>query len=311
MHIKHKYSDQQSILLCIATEKGFSVLRSVSKSKYLNFKVTTYKEVKVLESFDEKILSFAKDKSLSAYRWKDINKGGVEWLKKKKIWAIVCVGWKYLIPKEWIEHLDNRVLIAHDSILPKYRGFAPLATAIINGENEVGLTIMLAGTEMDTGNIVYQKRIQVKSNDTIYNLINRLLPLYGEGIVLSLEKMLDGKLNAVEQDHSKATYSIWRDERDLWINWNEPASKIERTIRALGQPYLGAHSKLDNDVVTIQKAEVVPDIQFEIRQPGKVWSLNNEGSPIVVCGSGLLLICDATFKSKSLIPMKILRVRFH
>ena len=215
-----------------------------------------------------------------------------------------------MIPKEWIEYLNGRVLITHDSLLPKYRGFAPLASALINGEHEVGLTVMLAGTEMDTGDIIYQNRISLATNDTIGDLIKALIPLFVEGVVSSLEKMISGKIKREKQDHSKATYSIWRDEIDLWIDWNESASRIERTIRALGRPYMGARTRLDSEDVIIQKAKVVPDIPFEIRQPGKVWKLTKEGRPVVVCGIDMLLIIEAKIRDKSLIPMKKLRVRF-
>ena len=308
--MSERHRNQHTILFCLATEKGFSVLQAVFKSLEIDIHVSTFREVKVIDSFDEKIKFFAKDNGLPIQVWKDIRQGGIEWLKNNRIWAIVCVGWRYMIPKEWIEYLNGRVLVTHDSLLPKYRGFTPLASALINGEDEVGLTVMLAGAEMDTGDIIYQKRVSITPNDTIGDLIKAVTPLFVEGVVSSIEKMISGKIKREKQDHSKATYSIWRDKIDLWIDWNESASRIERTIRALGRPYMGARTKLGSEEVIIQKAEVVPDIPFEIRQPGKVWKLTNERRPIVVCGKGMLLIIKAKIGDKSVIPMKKLRVRF-
>ena len=303
--------NQHSVLFCVATEKGFSVLQAAFKSLEIDIHVSTFKEVKVIDSFDEKIRSFTKINGLPIYFWKKIRQGGISWLKKNRIWAIICVGWQFMIPKEWIDYLDGRVLITHDSLLPKYRGFAPLATALINGEKEAGLTVMLAGTEMDSGDIIYQKRISINSNDTIGDLIKAIIPLFNDGVVSSLEKLVAKKIKRKKQDHSKATYSIWRDEIDLRLDWNESASRVERTIRALSRPYMGARTRLGSEEVIIQKAEVVPDIPFEIRQPGKVWKLTKEGRPVVVCGKDMLLIIEASMGGESLIPMRRLRVRFH
>jgi methionyl-tRNA formyltransferase len=163
---------------------------------------------------------------------------------------------------------------------------------------------------MDTGDIIYQKKIGIDPNYNIGDLIKATMPLFDEGVVSSLKKMITGKIKIEKQDHSKATYSIWRDEIDLWIDWNESASRIERTIRALGRPYMGARTRLGSEEVIIQKSEVVHDIPFEIRQPGKVWKLTDEGRPIIVCGKDMLLIIEANKGDKSLIPMKKLRVRF-
>jgi len=308
--MSEKYHSQHPVLFCVATEKGLSVLQAVYKSLEIDIHVSTFREVKVVDSFDEKIRLFAIENKLPMYAWKDIRKEGVGWLKKNRIWSIVCVGWRFMIPKDWIDYLNGHVLITHDSLLPKYRGFAPLASALINGEKEAGLTVMLAGAEMDTGDIIYQKIISIDTNYTISDLIKVIMPLFDEGVVSSLKKMISGKIKRKKQDHSKATYSIWRDEIDLWIDWNESASRIERTIRALGRPYMGARTRHGNEEVMVQKSEVVPDIPFEIRQPGKVWKLTNDGMPVVVCGKDMLLITEASIGNKSLIPMKKLRVRF-
>ena len=305
-----KYQSQDSVLFCVATEKGFSVLQAVNKSFEMDIHVSTFREVKVANSFDEKIKLFAKKNKLPMYAWKDVRKEGINWLKKNRIGAIVCVGWRFMIPKDWINYLSGRVLITHDSLLPKYRGFAPLVSALINGEKETGLKVMLAGSEMDTGDIIYQRKIGISPNCTIDELIKVLLPLFDEGIVSSLKKIFSGKIKRKKQDHSKATYSIWRDEIDLLINWNESASRIERTIRALGNPYMGARTRCDSEEVVVHKSEVVPGIPFEIQQPGKVWKLTHDGKPVVVCGKDMLIITEASIGDKSLIPMKKLRVRF-
>ncbi len=303
--------ETKNVLLCVATEKGLSVLKAINCEMEINIHVTTFKEVKVISSFDEAIKLYSKENNISISQWKEIKNQGIKWLKDNQIWAIVCVGWRYIIPQDWMEFLDGRVLVTHDSLLPKYRGFAPVASAMINGEEFIGVSIMLAAKEMDEGDIIYQKKIKIAKDSTIKTIIDNLIPLFQEGVVTSLNKLFSNSIIRLKQDHSKATYSLWRDENDLWINWSESASRINRTIRALGFPYLGARTKYESDVVVVHESKIIKDIPFEIRQPGKIWKLTSDGKPIVVCGKGLLLIENASIKEKPFIPINKLRSRFY
>ena len=301
----------RSILFCVATEKGYAVLRAVHDAcEDVRIHISTFEETKVVETYYENICDFAEKKDLLMHEWETIKNGGPKWIKENNIWAIVCVGWRFLLPEELVAAVNGRVIVTHDSLLPKYRGFAPLPSALLNEEEEVGITVLFAAPEVDAGDILYQKKIQVSETDTIKSLITRLLPYFCEGVLFSLRGLLAGTLTATPQDRSKATFSIWRDEEDLWINWHDSAKNIARFVRALGPPYLGAKISLKNSVITITDAHVVPNIHFEIRQPGKVWCLTKSGEPVVVCGNGMLVIKEAFCSGTSIIPFKQLRVRF-
>jgi methionyl-tRNA formyltransferase len=211
------------------------------------------------------------------------------------------------VPPEAVDHLNGEVVIAHDSLLPRLRGFAPLPTALIVGEPHTGVTLIRAGPGVDDGDVLWQKSIAIGPADTIADLIDRVIPLYREGA----GRYLRGELvDARPQDKRLATYSIWRDELDYRIDWSESADRIERTVRALGPPYLGARSTLGGEEVVLHRAEVMPDLEFAIRQPGKVWSLDADGRPTVVCGKGCLKILAASAGGKGLFPLKSLRQRF-
>ena len=306
-----KKNTKKNILFCLSTEKGFAVLKAAKNDLDINIFVSTFKEVKVSKSYDYKIKDYSSKNNIPVHKWKNIDKNNSVWLKNNKIWAIVCVGWRYMIPKEWIRFLEGRVIVTHDSLLPKYRGFAPLASALINGETKTGVTVMLAGDEVDSGDIIYQKVIKIEKNDTINDLIKKTIPLFTGGIIESLNNLMIGDIKKIKQKYSEATYSIWRDDEDLWINWNESAELINNKIRAMGSPYLGARTRMKGKIVIINKAEIVDDISFEIRQPGKVWKITEAGMPFVVCGKGMLMIAEAKIGQKSLIPLKKLRIRFN
>jgi methionyl-tRNA formyltransferase len=117
-------------------------------------------------------------------------------------------------------------------------------------------------------------------------------------------------LPAVEQDEAAATYSLWRDEDDYFINWNEDSRRICRTVYALSFPYKGACTLLNNNKIIIEDATPVKDVIVMNRQPGKVLFIE-DGLPVVVCGSGLLKIVSAIDSSRqTVLPLTRFRSRF-
>ena len=299
---------QEGVLLCLGTRKGWEVLREIARldTKHKLY-VCTFKETSVSEAFDETIKEMAIAAGYPVVSWKTFRADPIEFLEHLGIGSILCIGWRYIIPDEALEYLDGRAVIAHDSLLPKLRGFAPLPTALIIGEKWTGVTFLRAGHGVDVGQILWQDRVPVGERDTISDLIDKVTPLYIEGA----RRFLLGELTAtIPQDDSLATYSIWRDEIDYRLDWSEDSARIERTIRALGPPYLGARSTLAGEVVVIQRAEEVSDLNFAIRQPGKIWALDKAGRPTVVCGRGMLKISSVSRNGHSILPFTKLRHRF-
>lgn len=295
----------ESILLCLATRKGYEVLRALGdRHPTASFRVTTFAEERVVERWDERIRQLAAARQYPVHEWSDIRSGNAPWSERHGVRAVVCVSWIYLVPQAMVDAVGGRVIVAYDSLLPRYRGFAPLATAMIQGDTEVGVTVLLAAEAVDAGDVLFQARMPVGPDETIAQVIDGLTAVIG--------RVLAGEaLHGTPQDHERATYSIWRDEADPFVDWREPAPRIARTVRALGRPYLGARTHLGDQVGVLRDVTALPDIPFEIRQPGKVWSLTPRGEPIIVCGEGLLTIRDAEMDGAPLVPLRRLRVRFH
>ena len=120
------------------------------------------------------------------------------------------------------------------------------------------------------------------------------------------DKFQKHKLIATKQSEADATYSIWRDEEDYFINWNWTVDRIIRHIDALGYPYAGSRTSIGDQLIIIDEAEPVEDIKFVIRQPGKIWKLEN-GHPVVVCGKGCLKIIKARDAQNTPYIFKFLR----
>jgi methionyl-tRNA formyltransferase len=308
-HLDLDLDSVRPTLLCIATKKGQEVLDEAIRCGVAgSLVVCVGSESHTAERHDEAIREAARDAGIPLVPWSAFRDRPIPFLVENRIEAIMCIGWRYLIPAPAVAHLDGAVIVAHDALLPRLRGFAPLATALIIGESETGVTFLRAGAEVDGGDIYWQKSVPITPTDTIGSLVDKVCPLYREGARLYFE----GRLPApVPQDHSQATFSIWRDELDYRIDWTNDAQWIERTIRALGRPYLGAQSRLAGAEVVVQSADVVADREFAIRQPGKIWRIDEAGCPTVVCGRGLLKVTSLTDRQgRSVLPVKCLRQRF-
>lgn len=200
--------------------------------------------------------------------------------------VIFAISWRWIIPE-----CENLVTL-HDSLLPKYRGFAPLVNCLVNGEKFIGVTAILATKDYDKGPIIAQKSIEIEYPIKINEAIEKIEPLYWEIVDEIFEKINRGeKLNVIEQNEQEATYSAWLDDMDYYINWKWEASKIKRFIDATGFPYDGAKAIVNGKVIRILEAEEVKDVTVVDRERhlGKIIFMY-ENKPVIICGKGLLKI---------------------
>lgn len=201
-----------------------------------------------------------------------------------------AVGWRWLINRS-----DNLVVL-HDSLLPKYRGFSPLVNMLINKEPEIGVTALLASSEYDKGDIVGQLKLAVTYPLKIQDAINSISMLYVKLVLSIAESLFSGdKLKPIKQKEKFASYSLWRNDEDYAIDWSKSAEYICRFIDSVSQPYLGAVSYIGNKKIRIEHAEELENVVVEDRENhlGKVIFFQNE-RPCVVCGNGVVKLVNAT-----------------
>jgi methionyl-tRNA formyltransferase len=194
----------------------------------------------------------------------------------------LLVGWQYLIQRP-----GQSVVVFHDSLLPRYRGFAPTVTALINGDAQIGVTALQPSEEADRGAIFEQLSMPVRYPMAIADALEAQASLMVELAIRVYSKWHSGSLDTTPQDEQRASYSIWRDENDYLIDWNQSAEFIERFVYSVGYPYGGARTRIGERDIVVDRASVAADLHFEIRQPGKIWRLD-DGMPLIVCGEGLL-----------------------
>ena len=207
---------------------------------------------------------------------------------------------------------EGSIIVLHDSLLPKYRGFAPLVNQLINGENEIGVTALFASEEYDRGPIIDQRSSPVTYPIKIGEAIDKVSVLYADLVERIFDKVGSSiTLPEKIQDESQATYSLWRDGQDYRVDWALDDESILRHINAVGFPYLGALTEMDGIPIRIISAEIQPDVVVEIRHPGKVIFMRGD-RPVVVCGSGLIRVTEAFYDENgaTIFPLKKFRIRF-
>ena len=217
----------------------------------------------------------------------------------------LVIGWRWML-----SNMHNTIVF-HDSLLPAYRGFAPLVNALINGESTIGSTALMAADDYDSGPVITSRSINITHPIRIQNAIEEISILYVQMADEIVSKLINEIiLPAAPQDETKASYSLWRDEEDYMINWQDDSNKILRTIYALSYPYRGARTLLHGKQIAIQEAELFNDVTIINRDPGKVIFMSDE-HPVVVCGKGLIKITAATDSHHApILPLKKFRSRF-
>lgn len=216
---------------------------------------------------------------------------------------VFMVGWQYLVPAS-----PATVIVFHDSLLPRLRGFAPTVTALILGHETIGVSALRPVEEVDAGPLAGQAGCRIAYPIKIAAALEIQARLMVELAGDVAGRFAAGTLAFTPQSETEATYSIWRDAADYWIDWTSPADEIARLVDAVGFPYDGARTSLAGETLVIDDAAVVPDLHFAIRTPGKIWRFD-DGRPVVVCGQGLLRLDRCRTASGEIARIDRLRTR--
>ncbi|MFC0532760.1 methionyl-tRNA formyltransferase [Phytohabitans kaempferiae] len=197
--------------------------------------------------------------------------------------VIVATNWRTWIPPEIFTLPRFGTLNVHDSLLPAYAGFAPLIWALINGEEQVGVTAHMMDGELDAGDIVLQRAVPVLPTDTATDLFHKTLELFGPITVDGLALIASGRTDWVKQDRSKASFFHKRSIEDSRIDWGWPAADLERLVRAQSDPYPNAFTYHRGQRLRIVSAAVSAGRYGGT--PGRIFIREGDGV-VVVAGAG-------------------------
>lgn len=201
--------------------------------------------------------------------------------------AMVVAAYGLILPRSVIEAFPLGCINIHASLLPRWRGAAPIQHALLAGDGETGISIMRMDEGLDTGPVYLLESIPIAADETAATLHDKLADLGAHNIVKALAGIESGELQSQPQPADGATYAYKITKAQARIRWSQPAAEIERAIRAF-DPFPGAFSHLNQQLVKVWAAQLVTDTSG---QPGEV-SAATEAGIVVACGSDALCLTE-------------------
>ena len=232
---------------------------------------------------------FAKENSLNLRTPKNLNDIEFDFLRKLNPDLVIVIAYGKIIPKKFLDLPKNGFINIHASLLPKWRGAAPIQRTIMNMENETGISIMKIVEELDAGPIMQQERIKIDKNVNTLSLSKTLSKLASKSIVDVINKIENGKAKFEDQKHDQATYAKKISKLEGKIDWKENAEKVIAKINGLN-PKPGAWFIFNNERYKVWQADVV-NIDSE---PGKI--INNDLT--IACNSKAVKILEIQKEGK-------------
>lgn len=208
--------------------------------------------------------------------------------------AVVC-SFNYKVPKILLESVKDGFVNVHPSLLPKYRGANPYTAAIMNNEEETGVTIHFMDETFDTGNIIHQKKTPIIQNETMGTLFNRLNILGLDMLLEVLNEYEKQPLKSIKQPEGEFILGPSINDENTNINFNKSAEDIERFIRSLN-PFIGAKTQFRNTLVKITSADMVKTKDKINHEPGSIVKIE-DNKFFVATGKDLLSITSLQFGS--------------
>lgn len=219
----------------------------------------------------------------------------IETLRAMQPDVIVVVAFGQIIPKEILDMAPYGCINVHGSLLPAYRGAAPIQWAVLNGENETGVTIMRLDEGVDTGDMIAKTTVPLSADETSESLFEKMSKAGAKLLVETLPLVLEGKAPYVKQPVDSTTPYAGMIKKQMGvIDWNKSAVEIERLVRGM-TPWPSAHTTLDGKTLKIWKAHVEkPELTGET---GKIVRMDKR-SMYVQTGQGILCVDELQIEGK-------------
>lgn len=201
------------------------------------------------------------------------------WLSAAPTDVIVVVAFGQILPAEVLDHPQHGCLNVHFSLLPKYRGAAPVQWALIEGEQETGVCTMLMDEGLDTGDILLCRTVAIEAEEHAGALLDRLAALAPEVLRESLEEWCAGRLTRTPQDEARATKAPRLRREDGRLDWAQPADRIVARVRGV-TPWPGATAEVAGETVKVLRAAVGDGAGA----PGEVLDLADDKGLLIAAG---------------------------
>ncbi|MGA7750420.1 MAG: methionyl-tRNA formyltransferase [Gallionella sp.] len=199
--------------------------------------------------------------------------------------VMVVAAYGLILPKAVLQLPRYGCLNIHASLLPRWRGAAPVQRAILAGDNETGITILQMDEGLDTGDMLLRNACPIEASETAQTLHDKLAVMGASCILEALRMLQEGRMNPIKQADDEACYAAKLTKKEAQIDWRQDARQIERAVRAYN-PFPVSHASLKGAAIKVWRAELCPDKRGD---PGKVIAVNKHGIT-VACGTDALLL---------------------
>ena len=210
--------------------------------------------------------------------------------------AAVVVAYGHILPKDFLDAPVLGCLNIHGSLLPRWRGAAPIHRALLAGDSETGVTTMRMDEGLDTGPMLMAERVPISAADTAETIHDRLAELGARLIVSTLDGLVRGTIEAVPQPIDGVTYAHKLGKEEGALDWRRPAAELERKVRAF-HPWPGTTFEVGTERIKVHEAALT----LAAGAPGTV-SLSRDGFPVVACGVGGLRLLKLQRAGKAAQP---------
>ena len=212
----------------------------------------------------------------------------------------VVVAFGMMIPDAIIDLPKHNTINLHGSLLPRYRGAAPMQYSVLNGDAETGVSIMYVASRLDAGDVILRKSIPLGENETYGEVHDRLAELGAKALVEALGLIASGEVSRTPQDEGMVTFAPSISKAECVIDWSLPADVVHNRIRGLS-PIPGAATRLpDGKLLKIYRSEKVPGDYAGV--PGEIVDLIKKRGPVVMTGKGAVCILSAKPEGKREMP---------
>lgn len=240
-------------------------------------------------------------------------------VKKLAVDIIVVVSYGLILPQKILNIPKFGCINVHGSLLPRWRGPAPIQRALEHGDRTTGISIIKMNPGVDTGNILYKIPCAILPTDTTYTLSKKLAYIGANSLLLIIDKIILGTNKSIPQNPLHATYAHKLNKQETRINWNYSAKKIEQQIRAFN-PWPGSYFQIKTTRIKVWNATVKIDDNYYYQNiiqnhkstviPGLILQSNTSGI-YVVTGSGILILTVLQISGKKKSSVKDILNAYH